>query len=129
MRQEIRTEFLNIIDFLKNYWQGLKELGPRGVNLWRRDLMRLRPDEVYDYLTAGDLKLQEAQYAGFAPALAERFFDSSSTADERRNRQEALIYVCLELDAWFRWRGLDTSAVCETQREALCKKLGLRSGL
>lgn len=128
MKDNVRAEFPEMLLFLKQQQEDLLKFGRsprRSCNLWRADLMRLRPEEVYDYLTNADLKLAEAGSLG--KMLAERFFQPSESPETLSARQEALIYSCLELDVWFHWKSLDGTKVLHARREALAQKLKLWS--
>lgn len=66
-------------------------------NLIRADLMRMKPDDVAEYLKKENTKLSEMD--NFGTKIAEKYFSDGEGPKNLRCNQEALIYACIEMDA------------------------------
>lgn len=66
-------------------------------NLLRADLMRMKPDDVAEYLKKENTKLSEMD--NFGTKIAEKYFSDGERPENLRCNQEALIYACIEMDA------------------------------
>lgn len=76
----------------------------RRWNQLRVDVQQKSTSEIGEFLR-GHIRLgtdEKKGMNGLGPKLAEKYFDSKKGADALRDAHEALILVCLEMDARYR---------------------------
>ena len=97
--KELKNFFLDECDtsFSTYRTENNDESFHRFWNLLRADLMRMKPDDVAEYLKKENTKLSEMD--NFGRKIAENYFSDGEKPENLRCNQEALIYACIEMDA------------------------------
>jgi hypothetical protein len=103
---------------LSKYFSSQGAIAPRRFwSLFRSDLMRKRPHEVGAYLRDKSNRISEI--GEFATKLADAFFTSGNEIVYKQNH-EALIYACLEMEAFYRMRDIPDPRIPENGKMAKC---------